>query len=259
MMNVLVLDTDAERANGLRRFLAEFGFAVSHAVSQQLALDIAMCREIDVILLDWQLSSFRFERTVELIRARCQRLIPAIFLVNPGHELDFVHGRQAGADDYILKPFSGFELVGRISLRLGGRGEEIAMPQFIRLGEFQLNPRLRAVLIRGNEVSLTMKEFDLISFLFANAGKVISRQLISMAAWGRPLDGNSRTLDTHIYRLRKKLDLTPTNGVKLSSVYTHGYRLDEVVDVRKAAGERVPVADHGDADLSVVESATIGL
>jgi len=84
------------------------------------------------------------------------------------------------------------------------------------------------VSLRGQRIELTPKEFDLIAFFFNNLGKLLSRKVVSISTWGRELDPASRTLDTHIYRVRQKLALAPENGLRLSSVYTHGYRLEAV-------------------------------
>ena len=94
----------------------------------------------------------------------------------------------------------------------------------------------RSVSLHGNPIELTAKEFDVAAYLFANVGRVISRDLLAKLAWGRVLGSTSRTVDNTIYRLRCKLSLRPENGVRLCTVYTHGYRLDEVVSTNAKNG-----------------------
>jgi len=91
-----------------------------------------------------------------------------------------------------------------------------------------LDPQERSVTLRGSRIDLTTKEFQLVASLFNNVGKILSRDLLAMTAWGRELGVESRSLDTHIYRIRQKLKLSPDNGLRLTSIYTLGYRLDVV-------------------------------
>jgi two-component system OmpR family response regulator len=98
----------------------------------------------------------------------------------------------------------------------------------IAVGPYILDTVSRSISFNGESIELTTKEFDVAAYLFANVGRVVSRDILAKLAWGRELESTSRTVDTHIYRLRRKLSLRPENGVYLTAVYTHGYRLEQL-------------------------------
>lgn len=135
---------------------------------------------------------------------------------------------DAGANDYIAKPFRVAELASRVNALLMRSARATDRCGAIAAGDYLLDPRECAITLRGAPIKLTPKEFDLAELFFSNVGKPLSRKLVCMSTWGRELDPESRTLDAHIYRLRQKLERCPENGVRLSVVYTHGYRLEAV-------------------------------
>jgi DNA-binding response OmpR family regulator len=126
----------------------------------------------------------------------------------------------------MVKPFRAEELAARVNALLRRVARTVARDEPIRAGDYVLDPLTRSVTLRGNKIDLTTKEFQLVASLFSNLGKILSRDLLAMTAWGRELSVESRSLDTHIYRIRQKLKLSPENGLRLSSIYTLGYRLD---------------------------------
>ena len=226
-MNILILDENVKNAGALEKFLIECNFQASHAQSPRDALEAARVIPVDFIVLDWLSKSFVSELTIESIRSEQKRHIPTIALVSMRSEIDALLQAAEVVDEYILKPCSGLQLATRIRMRSRTHGQSDTRAGFIEVGTYLLDTRRRRISVRGQEVELTMKEFEVIALLFSNIGKVVSRQMLSVAVWGRQLDADSRTVDTHIYRLRKKLQLTPENGVTFTSVYTHGYRLDD--------------------------------
>jgi DNA-binding response OmpR family regulator len=154
---------------------------------------------------------------------------PAVlFLTSRILEVDIVRALDAGADDYVIKPFRTKELVARMSalLRRTRRSEKIETA--ISVGPYVFDITQRSVFLHGQPILLTEKEYDVAAYFFGNVGRVVSKRLLAKLSWGRELDSTSRTIDTHIYRLRRKLALSSHNGVRLTTVYTHGYRLDEV-------------------------------
>ncbi|WP_017777628.1 response regulator transcription factor [Paraburkholderia kururiensis] len=226
-MNILILDENVKNASALEIFLTEYNFRVSCAQKPKDALEIASVASVDLIILDWLSVSFISEMTIESIRAERKWRVPAIGLVNQRSEIDALLQAADVVDEYILKPFSGVQLAARIRMRNRTPEHSDTASGLVQIGTYLLDTRRRRISVRGQEIELTMKEYDVIALLFRNAGKIVSRQMLSVAVWGRPLDVDSRTVDTHIYRLRKKLQLTPANGVTFTSVYTHGYRLDD--------------------------------
>ncbi len=97
----------------------------------------------------------------------------------------------------------------------------------LRIGNYVLDSSQRCISLHGKRIELTGREFDVAAFLLRNTGRVVSRDLLAKLAWGREIDSTSRTIDTHIYRIRQKLFAEPENGLRLRTIYTHGYRLDE--------------------------------
>lgn len=227
-MNVIMVDDDVRCMSAVRFFMECMGHKVYYATDVGSVLELLGSVPVDMLLLEWKPSSACGEALLRHIRAQAGTHIGILCIINQSAEMELLLTSRLLFDDYILKPFAGVELVARIEAWWQRRATAAERYLPIRVGDFELNLHQRAVSLRGEPICLTPKEFFLLLFMFRNVGKILSRSLISVAAWGRPLDGMSRTLDTHIYRLRKKLGLSPENGVYLASVYTLGYRLDEI-------------------------------
>lgn len=228
-MNILLVEDDLAQATAVEKAMQRSGHTISRADSGEKAVRFLKANEVDLVVLDWQLPGMSGFEVLHWIRGNLGREPVVLFLTSRVLEIDIVRALEAGADDYIVKPFREIELVARIGalLRRTCRNEQIE--DAITVGPYIFDAARRQVSLHGKEIELTAKEFDVAAFLFANVGRAVSRDLLAKLAWGRELDSTSRTVDTHIYRLRRKLCLHPENGVRLSTVYTHGYRLNEVV------------------------------
>jgi DNA-binding response OmpR family regulator len=160
--------------------------------------------------------------------------VPVLFTTARDAEADIVQALKAGADDYLVKPLRKQELLARVEA-LGRRARpKPRTAEHLKLAEFDVDVDRRVVNRHGVEVDLTQKDFDLAVFLFRNVGNLVSRGHILESVWGRTSDLNTRTVDTHVSRLRSKLGLVPENGWKLTAVYQHGYRLEQVAPEPKA-------------------------
>lgn len=227
-MHVLIVEDDRLQADSAAKVLLHSGHDVSTVRDGERAVRLLMAHQVDLVIMDWQLPRMSGFELLHWIRAQIGPNLPVIFVTSRILEVDVVLALEAGADDYVIKPYSPAELAARVNARLRRVRRNAGSDEEVRAGEYVLNTRLRTLTLRGKQISLTAKEFDLVAFLFGNLGKVLSRELMAITAWGRALDEASRSLDTHIYRIRQKLTLGPQNGLRLTSVYTHGYRLDEV-------------------------------
>jgi DNA-binding response OmpR family regulator len=230
-MHVLIVEDDAVQAEAIAEALRPLGHQITCLEDGEQAIRLLKTQMVDVAVLDWQLPRRTGLEVLRWTRANIGSEPAVLFVTSKVLEDDIVQALEAGADDYIVKPFRVAELTARVSVMLRRIRREIGATDIVRIGEYTVDPNLRTVMLRDQKVDLTAKEFDLIAFLFSNAGKLLSREVMAMSAWGRELSVASRTLDTHIYRIRQKLFLNPENGVRLSSIYTHGYRLDEVKEL----------------------------
>ncbi|WP_321800224.1 response regulator transcription factor [Burkholderia sp. BCC1988] len=244
-MNILLIENDVPHAMLMQQFMASEELSISHATSAEAGIEIAMRQSVDLLVLEWQPYAASGVKLIETIRSCSRKRVPVICLSNQATEMDIVYQAQGVIDEYIMKPFSGLELASRIDAWLRPARRGTAAERDIVVGSFLLSTARRKVTLHGDELHLMPKEYELMVFLFRNIGKIVSRQIVSMAVWGRAQSSDSRTLDTHIYRLRKIHGMVPENGVRLESVYTRGYRLEEVaarvgVDVRALVEQPLP-------------------
>jgi two-component system response regulator RegX3 len=143
-------------------------------------------------------------------------------------EQDIVAALAAGADDYMIKPVRRMELLARVEALLRRMRPKQAEAESIELPPYYIDLANRVVKLDGVSLEMTDKEYDLTLFLFRNLGRLLSRGHISESVWGRSADVQSRTVDTHVSRVRKKLDFGPERGLRLTPIYNFGYRLEKV-------------------------------
>lgn len=227
-MRIAYLEDDADQAALIRRWLEGAGH-VCHHFDRGHALRRSLAREsFDLYLLDWHLPDMDGLEVLEEIRSRSPRS-PVIFATARGRDDDIAQVLQAGADDYIAKPVRQGELLGRIqAVARRTQGEAAQAPERLELAPFTVERRERRILRGGEPVALTDREFELALFLFQNVGRLLSRSHLQEAVWGLGAKAHTRTVDTHMSRLRGKLGLTEENGWQLASVHQFGYRLERV-------------------------------
>jgi DNA-binding response OmpR family regulator len=227
-MRILVVEDDPIQAEAVSSALSSLSHTVTIVDDGERAVRCLGSEPVDAVVLDWHLPRMSGIEVLHWIRARANVKYGVLFLTSRIHEVDVVRALDAGADDYMVKPFRAEELAARVNALLRRVARTVARDEPIRAGDYVLDPTERSVRLRGSRIDLTTKEFQLVAALFSNLGKILSRDLLAMTAWGRELSVESRSLDTHIYRIRQKLKLSPENGLRLSSIYTLGYRLDLV-------------------------------
>ncbi|MBI5922133.1 MAG: response regulator transcription factor [Betaproteobacteria bacterium] len=186
----------------------------------------------DLLIVDWVLPDSSGEVVVKWIRDNIGWDIPVIFVTSRNAELDIVNGLRAGADDYVVKPAKYLELLARIEA-LCRRAKP---PALLQLGAYEINQDLRQMRLAGKEIDLTQKEFELACYLFQHHGKLLSRVHLLDKVWGLNADVDTRTVDTHVSRIRRKLAIGPENGWQIIPVYGYGYRLERVDPANPAKG-----------------------
>lgn len=186
----------------------------------------------DLLLLDWTVPGVTGYQVTIWARANLSERVPILFMTSRLLEADVVTALSSGADDYMIKPLRSGELLARIHA-LGRRAhpDSSRAQAVIEVGRYRIDPGSRACFLREAPIELTGREFDLVLLLFQHVGRVLSRDHIGGTLWGQSQSAISRTLDTHMSRVRSKLQLRPDNGVRLMPVYGLGYRLEVVPDM----------------------------
>ena len=229
-MRIAVFGADVSEQTLIVQVLEKSGFDCDLCSDASTMAEAEHARSCDAIVVDWNENiRCRFE-VLRDARAHATR-IPVLLMVAGGREDDIIEGLTAGADDYLIKPLRPSELVARLQalLRRANPSESLDRHEFT---PFSFHAQACEVAFaRGVEtrrVTLTQKEFDLGLLLFRNAGRPLSRNHIREVVWGGDADISSRTMDTHVSRLRSKLELGPASGYRIMPVYGYGYRLDRI-------------------------------
>ena len=226
MARILIVDDEPQIVRGLEDNLRFEGYQTASATNGQDALALAQGDAPDLILLDimmprmsgWDVCRALREKGIEA---------PIIMLTARGEEVDRVRGLELGADDYVTKPFSLRELLARVRAVLRRPGPRSRFEEFT-FGDVRIRPRVRQVFKAGQEIRLTRKEFDLLVFLVAHRGEVLTRERLLDEVWGYERFPTTRTVDTHILRLRKKCEDDADRPVWILTLHGHGYKFATV-------------------------------
>ncbi|PUA79002.1 response regulator transcription factor [Nocardioides currus] len=225
MARVLVVDDDVTVREVVVSYLEAAGHEVDEAGDGSAALGAHQRKRADLVVLDVMMPGLDGLEVCR--RLRLQSDVPVILLTALGAEQDRVLGLETGADDYVTKPFSPRELVLRVDsvLRRSGGDATPALPPVTTDGDLVVDRRRRTVTQAGAERVLTLREFDLISFLTAHPGEAFSREDLMRHVWGWSF-GDSSTVTVHVRRVREKVESDPTTPVRLVTVWGIGYRWD---------------------------------
>ena len=224
MTHVLVIEDDPDIRRSLVRSLTDQGHAVSTAAAGMPGLQQAIDETPDLVLLDLGLPDLDGHEVLRMLRA--VRDTPVIVVTAREDDPSVVAALDAGADDYVLKPFTAAQLQARIRAVLR-RTHTDATEDAIVVGELRIEPTSRQAFLRGEPLDLSRKEFDLLALLAARAGEVVTKREILAEVWQQVYGGGERTVDVHLSWLRRKLGESATEPVYLHSVRGVGVRLSD--------------------------------
>ncbi len=229
-MRVALLEDDPDQARLLRKWLTDAGNVCEHFDASKIFIREVKRESFDLLILDWLVPDMSGLEVLDWVRENLDWRIPILFVTTMDREEDVVRALEHGADDYMTKPVRERELLARINA-VARRSQSVDETRpVLEFEPFRIDQEHRFIERGGERIDLTQKEYELAAFLFRNGGRVLSRGHILQNVWGRNPDINTRTVDTHVSRIRTKLGIGPETGWRLTSVYQHGYRLERPAD-----------------------------
>jgi len=228
-VRLALLEDDIDQVALFNEWLTSAGHTCEHFDNGKSFVRNIKHDSYDALILDWMVPDMDGLEVLRWVRENFDWPIPIVFVTAKDSEDDIFNALEHGADDYVVKPAKQRELIARVTavVRRSALIDEAQTtieqdPFLIDLGNHEIQRD-------GEKVEVTQKEYELIVFLFRNIGRVLSRAHILESVWGRNPDINTRTVDTHVSRIRSKLALTTEAGWKLTSIYQHGYRLERLI------------------------------
>jgi two-component system alkaline phosphatase synthesis response regulator PhoP len=220
---ILIVDDEPEIVRGLEDNLRFEGYETASATDGARAVALASTLAPDLVLLDVMMPALSGWEVCRELRRRGID-VPVIMLTARSEEADRVLGLELGADDYVTKPFALRELLARVRAVLRRPGPR-RQAEELAFGDVRVRPRARQVFKGGREVRLTRKEFDLLVFLVEHRGEVVTRERLLDEVWGYERFPTTRTVDTHVLRLRRKFEADPDAPAYIVTVHGQGYKL----------------------------------
>jgi len=221
---VLVVDDEPTITEVVARYLERAGYRTRVAADGIQALELAASQRPDLVLLDLMLPGIDGLEVMRRLRELGRDRIAVILLTAKGEESDRVIGLRLGADDYVVKPFSPAELVARVDAVLRRIDTSPGHEAPIELADMTIDPSSRRVFVRGDEVQLTQREFDVLLFLARHPGQVFSRNQLMDAVWQYSFYTDTSTVTVHVRRLRSKIEPDPARPRHIQTVWGVGYR-----------------------------------
>jgi len=231
-MHIAIVDDNREVTGLVRLWLEQAGHSVFEFYQGEEFVRTSHEHSFDVVLLDWVLPDLDGDKILQQLQKQPGWDTPVIFVTARSREEDVAGILELGADDYIIKPLHEKELLARIGA-VTRRRRKVTQQEILDYGIYQIDMKSRVVYWDKKPVKLTEMEFNLICFIFTNMGQLLSRDHILSSVWGYDANVNTRTVDTHMSRIRKKLKISEENGWRLSSIYQRGYRLERFDPARR--------------------------
>ena len=224
-MKILVVDDEKLLVKGIKFNLENEGYTVDACYDGESAVNMARTGEYDLIILDLMMPKKDGLEACQEIRGFST--VPIIMLTARSEDADMLMGFESGADDYVTKPFNILALKARVRALLRrasmSAAQEPAKTSVLTRGHISVDTERRSAYKNGVAIELTMKEFDLIEFLMKNPGRVYSRENLLDLVWGYDYQGDTRTVDVHVRRLREKLELDPAHPEYIVTKWGVGY------------------------------------
>lgn len=228
MQRILIVDDNEDIREVLATYVAKEGFEPVIASDGLEALDMFEKTDPAVVLLDVMMPGMDGYTVCEKIRETSQ--VPIILITAKGEDYDKVMGLDTGADDYVVKPFSATEVMARVRavLRRMGRADVTEDTKILNVADLTINIDSYSVYIGSEKITMTKKEVETMWILAGNPSKVFTRDNLLDSLWGQDYFGDSRTVDSHIKRLRSKLDKVEHPGWEIKTIWGLGYKFEVI-------------------------------
>ncbi len=227
IVKIAMLEDDLQQAQLVKGWLEEIGHQVTHRANGVDFLEACRREPFDLAILDWELPDQTGVDVLTTLRQQYKQSLPVLFATQRDNEEDVVKALSAGADDYLVKPLRQKELSARLSALSRRAGIDTAQ-QRLKLGPIEIDTQAIQARLHGDLVKLTQKEFDVAVLFIRNMGKVLSREFLLRQVWGVDAALNTRTVDVHVSKVRRCLQINPDMGFCITTIYQHGYRLEAV-------------------------------
>jgi DNA-binding response OmpR family regulator len=223
METILIIEDEKDMVTGLRFNLEASGYSVLAAADGEEGYRLAHEAQPDLVILDLMLPK---RNGYDVCRSLKQELpqLPVIMLTARSQEADVVLGLELGADDYVTKPFSVLELIARIKSILRRTRSGSIAPDHVRFGHCEVNFRKYEARKKGQAIELSPREYELLKYFVTKQGEIVSREDLLNAVWGYESFPNTRTVDTHIAKLRQKIEDTPEDPKHIITIHGIGYK-----------------------------------
>lgn len=234
-MRIALLEDNKHEADLLSGWLRAAGHTgVLYGSGKAFVKEVSR-ESFDLLIVGVRAAAMTSMEVLVSLHASLTATVPVLRVIEQDNEHEIVAMLKSGADDCMVTPLRRAEFLARVEV-LGRRIARVSKrAQVLNYGNLSVDIKNRVVLRNGQRIPLTPKSYDLAVFLFSNLGQLMSRSYLMERIWGRGTSASTRTLDTHISRLRSDLGLTPENGWQLQSVYQHGYRLEQLDALSAAA------------------------
>lgn len=226
-MRIAYLEDDTVQSGVMKEWLEAEGYVCRVFDNADAFMHELRHETYDLLIMDWELPGKSGVEVLSWLRGDREWDLPVFFITHRDGERDIIEALEKGADDYLAKPVNREVMLARVKALVRRHS---ARREFIRISDFTLNKERKTLTLKEVPVEMTEKEFQLAWMLFSNIGRLLSRDHLLESIWGFGPGLMTRTVDTHISRLRRKLGLTPENGWRLKAVYHQGYRLEQLGD-----------------------------